>query len=171
MSADSEKIPPEVFQLHCLATHLKGDAAVVLDRLTQEAARSGPPFASLLAGQLASCYPENRAWLEDEWYRLEVPLDKCYIAHEDFRHRRVPKDKRFVDFLDTQLKEIESGSFPCSFEIRTPWRGKMLEPLVKDRGTEIEKYYVLDGQLRVIWHWYHHKPNVKVFIYRGKLPI
>jgi hypothetical protein len=38
----------------------------------------------------------------------------------------------------------------------------MREPLVRER--EPEKYYILDGQLRVIWHWYHQRPGVKVFI-------
>lgn len=45
----------------------------------------------------------------------------------------------------------------------------MPEPLVQER--EPEKYFVLDGQLRVIRHWYHNVPNVGVFIYRGKLDL
>jgi hypothetical protein len=31
-----------------------------------------------------------------------------------------------------------------------------------------ERYYVLDGQLRLIRHWYHHISSVTVYIYRGK---
>jgi hypothetical protein len=45
----------------------------------------------------------------------------------------------------------------------------MPEALVRER--ESEKYYILDGQLRVIRHWYHQVPDVKVFIYRGQLAI
>ena len=41
----------------------------------------------------------------------------------------------------------------------------MPEPLIEERGPE--KYYVLDGQLRVIRHWYHNVPDVRVFIYGG----
>ena len=62
-------------------------------------------------------------------------------------------------------QEIESGLFPCSNEIRAPWSGAMPEPLVQERGAD--RFYVLDGQLRVIRHWYHNIPNVRVFIYKG----
>jgi len=92
-------------------------------------------------------------------------MDECYFAHTDFRHYRVPKDERYVDFLSSQLCPIESGSFPCSWEIRAPWEGCMPEALVQER--QAGKYYVLDGQLRVIRHWYHQVSLVPVFIYRG----
>jgi hypothetical protein len=97
--------------------------------------------------------------------RYGYPLDKCYFAHTDFRYRWVPKDKRFADFLHGRLQEIEHGSFPCSWEIRAPWSGQMREPLARER--EPGKYYILDGQLRVIWHWYHQEPNVRAFVYEG----
>jgi len=45
----------------------------------------------------------------------------------------------------------------------------MPQPLVSER--KLGKYYILDGQLRVIRHWYHQLPNVKVFVYRGKLDV
>jgi hypothetical protein len=65
-------------------------------------------------------------------------------------------------------EEIDAGTFPLSAEIRAPWQ-KMPEPLIQERGRE--RYYVLDGQLRVIRHWYHAVPNVRVFIYRGQLAV
>ena len=102
-------------------------------------------------------YPQN-AFRDDNWYVREVPLDRCYFAHTDFRNRPVPKDQRFVGFMDNQRQEIESGSFPCSSDIRAPWSGPMPEPLAQERETE--KYYILDGQLRVIRHWYHNVPIV-----------
>jgi hypothetical protein len=30
-----------------------------------------------------------------------------------------------------------------------------------------ERYYVLDGQLRAILHWYHKKASIAAYIYRG----
>ena len=42
----------------------------------------------------------------------------------------------------------------------------MPEPLVQER--EAGMYYILDGQLRVIRHWYHNVQNGKVLIYRGR---
>jgi hypothetical protein len=50
-------------------------------------------------------------------------------------------------------------------EIRAPWSGPMPAPLVQERAPG--KYYVLDGQLRLIRHWYHDVPTVKLFVYRG----
>lgn len=67
--------------------------------------------------------------------------------------------------MNNQRNEIETGSFPCSSEICASWLGLMPEPLVQER--EADKYYILDGQLRVIRHWYHNVPSVRVFIYRG----
>ena len=169
MSSDLEtRISLEVFHRHFLVTHLKGNAACVLDQLERRAQRSGESFGSLLEELVASCYPQSE-YRDDNWYVREVPLDRCYFAHTDFRDRPVPKDQRFVDFLSNQRQEIESSSFPCSSEIRAPWSGQMPEPLVRERGPK--KYYVLDGQLRVIRHWYHNVSNVRVFIYRGQLDV
>jgi hypothetical protein len=100
--------------------------------------------------------------------------DRCYFAHTDFRRRPVPKNERFVDFLSSQVQDIESGSFPCSGEIRSPWTSCMPEPLVEERledGTRNSgagRFYILDGQLRGIRHWYHQQPAIPVFIYRGE---
>ena len=140
----------------------------MLDQLERRAHQSGEPFGSLLAELVASCYPQG-AFQDDNWYVREVPLNKCYFAHTDFRQREVPKDQRFVDFMHGKRQEIESGLFHCSSEIRASWSGQMPEPLVQERGPA--KYYVLDGQLRVIRHWYHNVRNVKVFIYRGQLSV
>jgi hypothetical protein len=169
VSSDSEtRVSLEVFHRHVLATHLKGNAARVLDHLERRAQGCGEPFGSLLA-ELVASYDPKPEWQEDEWYRREVPLDECYFACTDFRLSPVPKDQRFVDFLNDNRQKIESGCFPCSLNIRAPWSGQMPEPLVTERETG--KYYVLDVQLCVIWLWYHQIPNVRVFIYRGKLSI
>jgi hypothetical protein len=165
--ADLEKIPLKDLHRHCLVTHLKGNADCVFQQLEKLTHGNAESFAGLLYELVKSCFPKNPEWLEDKWVRGVVPVDRCYFAHKDFRHRRVPEGERFVDFLDNKLQEIERGSFPCSYEIRARWEGEMLEPLVEEREPESEKYYVHDGQLRVIWHWYHNEPNVKVFIHKG----
>jgi hypothetical protein len=159
------RIPLEDFQGHFVLTHMKGAAAGVFDDLKQRAEQSGRPYPELLGEWIKCKYPQN-AFRDDNWYVREVPLDRCYFAHTDFRNRPVPKDQRFVGFMDNQRQEIESGSFPCSSDIRAPWSGPMPEPLAQERETE--KYYILDGQLRVIRHWYHNVPIVRVFIYRGQ---
>jgi hypothetical protein len=169
MSADPEsRIPLEAFHRHFLVTHLKGKAACLLDQLERKAKRSGDSFSSLLAELVASCYPQS-GFQDDKWYAREVRVNSCYFAHTDFRGLPVPKDSRFVDFMANQRHEIESGLFPCSSEVRALLSGETPEPLVQERGPA--KYYVLDGQLRVIRHWYHNVPNVKVFIYRGNLDV
>ena len=159
-SGPETRISLEAFHRHFLVTHLKGKAACVLDQLERRAHRSGEPFGSLLAELVASCYPQG-GYRDDNWYVREIALDRCYFAHTDFRHHEVPKGQPFVAFMHDKRQEIEWGLFPCSSEIRAPWSGQMPEPLVQER--EPEKYYVLDGQLRVIRHWYHNVPNVKVW--------
>lgn len=152
-------------------THLKGDTACVhrvLDQLERRWHRSGESVGSLLA-ELVACYDPKPKWQEDKWYRIEVPLSECYFACTDFRLSPVPKDRRFVDYLDDNRQKIESGCFPCSLDICAPWSGQMPEPLAAER--EAGKYYILDGQLRVIWHWYHNVPAVKVFLYKGQIAI
>lgn len=158
-------IPLEDFHRHFVLTHMKGAAAVVFDNLKQEAEKSCRPYAALLGEWIKCKYPQG-AFQDDNWYVREVPLDKCYFAHTDFRGRPVPKNQRFLDFMDNQRQEIESGSFPCSSEIRASWSEPMPEPLVQER--EPEKYYILDGQLRVIRYWYHNVPIMRAFIYRGQ---
>jgi hypothetical protein len=167
MSSDLEtRISLEVFHRHFLVTHLKGNAARVLDELERRVKGSIEPFGSLLAALVAS-YDPKASYQDDNWFARDVQLDECYFAHTDFRHRSVPKNGRFVDFLCNRLQEIERGSFPCSWEIRAPWsETPMPPPLVQERGSG--KCYILDGQLRVIRHWYHQVPNVKVLEYRGK---
>lgn len=157
-------IPLEDFHRHFVLTHMKGAAAAVFDNLKQEAETSGRPYAALLAAWVKCKYPQG-AFQDDNWYVRDVPLNKCYFAHTDFRGWAVPKNQRFLDFMNNQRNEIESGSFPCSSEIRASWSGLMPEPLVQER--EAGKYYILDGQLRVIRHWYHNVPSVRVFIYKG----
>ena len=167
MRSDEEApISLETLHRHFLLTHLKGEAACVLNRLERRAKEAHESVADLLA-DLVGCWNKPDAYRDDKWRAKEIPIGGCYFAHTDFRHRRVPKDQRFVDFLGGALQEIESGCFPCSWEIRAPWESTpMREPLVQERGQG--RYYVLDGQLRVIRHWYHGIPNVRVFIYRGK---
>lgn len=161
---DETRISLEEFHRHFVLTHLKDGATAVFDELKQRAERSGKPLASTLAEWITSQYSQA-GYQDDNWFATEVPLDGCYFAHTDFRFDPVPKDQRFIDFLPTQRQKIELGSFPCSLEIRAPWSGPMPEPLAQER--EPEKYYILDGQLRVIRHWYHDVSVVKLFVYRG----
>lgn len=158
------KVPLAAFHRHFLVTHLKGNSDCVLKRLEARALKSGESFERLMADLMASCYPQA-GFRDDNWYAAEILLDCCYFAHEDFRLFPVPKDGRFVDFLPAQREKIQAGCFPCALQICEPWSHSPPEPLVQERGG---KYYVLDGQLRVIRYWYHSVSNVKVFIYRGK---
>lgn len=170
-SSDLEtRISLEVFHRHVVFTHLKDEAASVLAELERRADHFGEPLSRLLADCVKRSYPSENHFQEDVWHVREVPLDRCYFAHTDFRGHPVPKNERFVDFMRTQQREIDSGSFPCSLEICAPWsKSQMPEPLVRER--EPGQFYVLDGQLRVIRHWYHKIPNVRVFIYRGQLGV
>ena len=140
----------------------------MLDQLEKRAHRSGEPFGGLLAELVASCYPQ-KGFQDDNWFVREISVDKCYFAHDDFRGREVPKDGLFVDFMRDKRQQIESGTFPCSSEINARWSGQMPPPLVQERG--FEKYYVLDGQLRVIRHWYHNVLSLEAFIYKGQLSV
>jgi hypothetical protein len=130
----------------------------------RRAEQNGEPFARLLAEWIEQNYPQ-RGFQDDNWYVKEVPLTSCYFAHTDFRGFPVPKNARFVDFLCNQRQQIDSDLFPCSSQIYSPWLGPMPEPLAQERGHE--RYYILDGQMRVMRHWYHEVPNVRVFAYEG----
>jgi hypothetical protein len=167
MSSSSEiKVPLEDFHRHFVSTRMKGDSAAIFDELKKREIRSRRPYVALLAEWIKYNF-EVDAYQDDNWYATEIPLDKCYFASADFRGLPVPKNERFVDFLSNQHRqEIDSGSFPSSSEIRAPWSGPMPEPLAKER--EPGKYYISDGQLRVIRHWYHNVPTVKVFLYKGQ---
>jgi len=158
----------EDFHRHFLCTHLKGAAKAVLTQLKQDADESGTLLSALMAQYIKSKYPQP-AFRDDNWFRREVPLDACYFAHTDFRGYTVPKDQRFVDFMTNKHREIEAGTFPCSSEIRAQWSGPMPEPLVQERGAE--RYYILDGQLRVIRHWFHNVSPVPVLIYTGQCSV
>ena len=167
MSSDWDRISLEVLHRHIVVTHLKDRAAGVHEDLQRQASQSGEPLGRLLAECVKLHYPKRTDFQDDNWYVGEVPLDRCYFAHEDFRTYPVPKGERFVDFMHDKRQAIESGLFPYSSQICAPWPGPMPEPLAQERE-EPEKYYILDGQLRVIWHWYHNVPNVRMFIYREK---
>jgi hypothetical protein len=158
------RISLEEFHRHLVLTHMKDGATAVFDEVKKRGELSGKPLASTLAEWICSKYPQG-AYQDDNWFAKEVPLDGCYFAHTDFRLHPVPKNQRFIDFLPTLRQEIESGTFPCSIEIRAPWSGSMAEPLAQERSCN--RYYILDGQLLVIRHWYHDVPMVKLFVYRG----
>jgi hypothetical protein len=179
-----QKIPLETFQRHFLVTHLKNDAECVLAQLEQSRQRSDQSFGRLLSEFIQSRWKDQTAYVSDDWYIDEIPLSKCYFAQADFRGYPVPKNERFVDFLERHIQEIESHSFPMTREIRAAWE-PMPRPMVEERDPDNwtqritgrsenpknsgrERYYVLDGQLRVIRHWYHRKLTVPVYIYRGK---
>lgn len=166
MTDDLEtRIAVEDFQRHFVLTHMKNDAEAVFAHLKQEAEKSGAPFGTLLAEWIKSSYPQA-AFRDDNWFVRKISLDACYIAHTDFRGYPVPKNQRFVDFMTTKRGEIERGTFPCSSEIRTEWSGPMPEPLAQERDTG--RYFILDGQLRVIRHWFHNVSSVRVFVYKGQ---
>jgi hypothetical protein len=172
-----EKIPLQEFHRHVIITQLKGQADRELEKLEIQA-QSGVPLGNLLAECVKLHNPAELHFQDDEWYATEILLAECYCAHANFRPDRImspedthladfPKDERYVDFMPERREAIDRGSFPCASAIRTPWRGQMWEPFVRER--QPGKYYVLDGQLRIIWHWYHNVLKVKVFMYRGQI--
>jgi hypothetical protein len=182
-TAPMNKVPLEIFQRDFLLTHLKNKPKCVLDELQAMHQGTNPSFVQLMMKVIENCWSEQTAFRCDNWYSCEIPLEKCYFAYTDFRGYRVPKDGRFVDFLGAHVQEIESHSFPMSREIRSAWT-PMPRVMVEERdaddwtkrvtdtnaasnGTGRERYYVLDGQLRVIRHWYRQVPIVKAYIYRG----
>lgn len=168
MSEPETKVPFTTFLRHFLITHLKSDSAVVLDELERRSRESGEPLATLLAEYVRVHFPKQGHFVEDSWYDRKVPLDACFCAHPESHGDPVSKNERFVDFMPAQREQIDSGSLRCSAQIRAPW-SEMPPPLVRER--EPGKYYVLDGQLRVIRHWYHKVSKVRVFIYRGDLKV
>jgi hypothetical protein len=149
------------FQIHFVRTHIKDS----FDDLMSEAERSGKRLAEWLNGWLAYNFCKQTSYRDDNWFVREVALDACYFAHDDFRHFPVRKDGRFVDFLPTVRDKIEAGAFPCSAQIRAQWKGDMPEPMTQERGEG--RFYILDGQCRVIRHWYHDISRLRVFVYRG----
>lgn len=167
-STIEHRLTLENFHRHFIRTHKKEEAAGIIAKLEEQAKQSARPLAMMLAEWMKDKYPQN-GFHDDNWYVREIPLARCYFAHTDFRLYPVPKDQRFVDFLPAKRVEIEAGSFPCASEIRAPWTEAMPEPLVQER--EPQKFYILDGQLRVIRHWYHEISKVGVYIYRGNLGV
>lgn len=167
MTENSERISLASFHRHLLVTHLKGNSAAVIDQLKMWAEEHRADFGKMLLEMIRSydINSDHPEWFEDAWYAAEVPVRECYFAHADFRLLAVPKNEQIVRFLDENRTKIDSDCFPCSREIRAEWRGPMPEPLLVERGAH--RYYVLDGQLRVMWHGYHGIPTVRGFIYKG----
>jgi hypothetical protein len=170
MKSDVEtRIPLETFLLHFIRTNLKGSANEVLERLQEQAHRSSEPFCKVMEDWMKSSPYSQSGFRDDAWYAGEISLDNCYFAHKDVHCLfSVPKDHTFVEFMRDKREAIDEGTFPLSAKIRAPWH-EVPEPLVQERGDE--RFYILDGQLRVIRHWYHAITKVKVFIYRGKLEV
>src|SRR5271168_4300204 len=159
-----KKVPLEILQRDFLLTHLKNKPECVLGQIQRTFQVSNPSFSKLLMEIVGNCWKDQTAYACDNWYSCEIPLDRCHFAHTDFRGYRVPKDGRFVDFLDAHVQEIESHFFPMSREIRSEWR-PMPRVMVEERDAEDwtkrvtgaglttsnpkgGRYYVLDGQLR-----------------------
>jgi hypothetical protein len=180
-----DKVSLQNFQRDFLLTHLKNKPECVLDCLAQmcQSNLSSVSFGDLLMRVIEACWRDQTAFRCNSWYTCEISLNKCYFAHTDFRGFNLPKDQRIVDFLDAHIDKIELGLFPMSREIRSEWQ-PMPRVIVEERGPDDwtrrvtvtttawnnsghERYYVLDGQLRVIRYWYHQKPWVPVYIYRG----
>jgi hypothetical protein len=170
MSSDLDTpISLEVFHRHFIETHKKANTAVV-DELERRAARTSEPIGTLLAEYL-ECQNLSAAFREDKWFVREVPVIACYIAHPDLHCLcKLTKGDRFVDFVNDKREQIHSGVFPYSLKIRAPLT-EMPKPIVWEPDTDLGKYYVFDGQLRLIRYCYHSVRSIEVFIYRGKIAL
>lgn len=164
---------------------MKNKPRCVLEEIERRWGKLNMTFSDLMSQVIKACWPDQTAYLDDSWYETDIPLDKCYFAHTDFRGYPVPKDETFIGFLKERISEIESHSFPMAREIRATWEHEPTPPpMVEERHSNDptrrvigsssgqnniggERYYVLDGQLRVVRHWYHKKTTVHVYIYRG----
>ena len=172
MSSASETLfPLEDFHRHLVIVHGKSEDAAIVHTLDQQAIRFGEPFRKLLAAWVSCKFPNEPSYLEESWFEKEIPVGACYIAHTDFHCLcKLDKDESFADFMRDKRGQIDSDVFPFSPVIRAPWpQNPMPPPLVRER--QPGKFYVLDGQLRVIWYWYRKLSDMKVFIYRGKLDL
>jgi len=166
MAANSGTLVPlNDFLRHIIHTHLKDRAAGVLWEIGRQGQLDPHDELRCLKRCVQSYYPGRPSFVDDNWKENEVGVDSCYFAHGDFRGCRVPKDGRFVDFVEAQRSNIQLGAFPCASEIRAPLPWPVPPPLVRERVTG--RYYVLDGQLRVIRHCYHDVPKVTAFAYAG----
>lgn len=172
MSSNSETlIPLDVFHRHLLIVHGKCEAVAILSTLNRRASHSGEPLSKLLAAWVRCKFSNEPSYLEESWFEREIPVNACYIAHSDFHCLgELHKDESFVGFMQDKRQQIDSDLFPFSSVIRAPWpQDPMPPPLVRER--QPGKFYVLDGQLRIIWHWYHKVENLKVLIYKGQLAL
>ena len=93
-------------------------------------------------------------------------LGPAYLESTRFIDSATPAIRRYAEKLTANAKNDVERAVKLFYAVRDGWR---YDPYSSER--EPEKYYVLDGQLRVIRHWYHNVPNVKVFIYRGQLAV
>ncbi|MGA7062785.1 MAG: hypothetical protein WBY69_16380 [Candidatus Acidiferrales bacterium] len=172
MNSDSETpIPLEDFHPHLVIVHGKGEAAAIRLRLDRQASHSGEPLSKLLAAWVKCKFPDDASYQEESWFAREIPVNGCYFAHTDFHCLcKLRRDESFVEFMRDKREQIDSDLFPFSSVIRAPWPQEPIPPpLVRER--QPGKFYILDGQLRVIWHWYHNIENVRVLIYNGQLAL
>ena len=149
------RVSPTEFYRHFISTHLKGAAPQNLEQLSEDELRN----------IIKENYPDNPEWLEDVWVAINVRTDKCYISQDDFRSYGIPKHQSFPDFVNNVRAEIDADTFPYAKDIKAGIQQPY--PPVIARERETGRFYILDGQKRLITLCYHLATEVRVYLYTG----
>ena len=117
---------------------------------------------------LSTSHFKEPAYLDDQWYDAHLDIDLLHIAHPDFRGFPLKKEIRYCDYLPLIKPLIDSGYFPFAAEIKKGLaQGSANFPPLVVSERKPGKFYVIDGQRRVITQWYQGMNQVRAYIYKG----
>jgi len=149
------RVPLAEFQRNALRTSLKDRTPADLNDYS----------AAKLRELVTECFQEERHYLEDAWEAADIATASTFIAHTDFRGYPIEKDRNFAEALADWRQPIVAGEFPCAAEIQAGITADYPPLIACER--EAGRFYVLDGQRRIITLLYHRRPLAKAHIYRG----
>ena len=152
-------LPLPDFQRNALRTSLKNRTPDDLDECS----------ALRLCELVTKQFPREFHYLEDAWVAGTIETGSCFIAHSDFRDYPIEKDWCFADQIASWRSLIDARIFPCASEIRAGITADYPPLIVRERIRG--KYYVLDGQHRIITLLYHGFLVVRVHAYTGSLRV